>query len=364
MRPTAWSRPTPEACGAVSIWRPASSPVHRCSSWTSPPLDSIPRAGNACGESSVGWWLRSDCPSHHSVPRRGRRLADRIVVMDHGRVIAEGTPAELKASTGSQLLEVTLAAAPPACHRGLGGSASVRSPCPTAAGAAGAGSQRGRPGRERLRALDRRRACRWRTSRCTTLAGRRVRTPDGRARLRRGRKEVGVMSGSERPARACRAGDRAGPLAVLAGGRVGAHPPQPDPYPTGAAAALGRDHPAGAVHSALRLRFRLGHGRGRRRQLQAVRSRRPADHEPHDLHGGHRHRAQHGSEHRRDRPPAHTADGADAPSWSAARSRICWRRYFAAPSWRSPGWPSAGGRTPAWVGACRLRHRACCSATP
>jgi ABC-2 type transport system ATP-binding protein len=37
-------------------------------------------------------------------------LADRIAVIDHGRVIAEGTPAELKAATGSQLLEVTLTA--------------------------------------------------------------------------------------------------------------------------------------------------------------------------------------------------------------------------------------------------------------
>ncbi len=37
-------------------------------------------------------------------------LADRIAVIDHGRVIARGTPRELKAATGSQLLEVTLAA--------------------------------------------------------------------------------------------------------------------------------------------------------------------------------------------------------------------------------------------------------------
>ena len=37
-------------------------------------------------------------------------LADGIVVIDSGRVIARGTPRELKAATGSQLLEVTLAA--------------------------------------------------------------------------------------------------------------------------------------------------------------------------------------------------------------------------------------------------------------
>jgi ABC-2 type transport system ATP-binding protein len=46
-------------------------------------------------------------------------LANRIAVVDHGRLIAEGTPAELKASTGSQFLEVKLASPHPGAMEAL-----------------------------------------------------------------------------------------------------------------------------------------------------------------------------------------------------------------------------------------------------
>ena len=43
-------------------------------------------------------------------PGEADQLADRIAVIDHGKIIAEGTPGQLKASAGSEVLRVRLAA--------------------------------------------------------------------------------------------------------------------------------------------------------------------------------------------------------------------------------------------------------------
>ena len=106
---TASSRPTREACAAASTWPPPSWPARRCSSSTSPRPASTPRAARTSGGSSRSWWPRA--------PRvllttqyleEADRLARDIVVVDHGLVIAQGTPAELKADLGTSVVSVTL----------------------------------------------------------------------------------------------------------------------------------------------------------------------------------------------------------------------------------------------------------------
>ena len=53
---------------------------------------------------------RHDRAAHHAVPRGGRSPRDRIMVIDGGRTIAEGTPAELKQHFGATVVEITLQA--------------------------------------------------------------------------------------------------------------------------------------------------------------------------------------------------------------------------------------------------------------
>jgi ABC-2 type transport system ATP-binding protein len=48
---------------------------------------------------------------HHPVPRGGDRLCDRLAIIDDGRIIAEGSPEELKVQMGHDVVSVSLAAA-------------------------------------------------------------------------------------------------------------------------------------------------------------------------------------------------------------------------------------------------------------
>ena len=115
---SAWARPpggspapTAAGCSAGSTWPWASSTGPRCCSSTSPPPASTPSRGPACGTRSAG--LAGDegltvlLTTHYL--EEADRLADRVAIVDRGRVVAEGTPDALKAELRGDAIQLELA---------------------------------------------------------------------------------------------------------------------------------------------------------------------------------------------------------------------------------------------------------------
>ena len=97
------SAPTRAACAGGSTSRPASSGARRSCSSTSRPSGSTRAAARRCGTSIAelaGEGVTVFLTTQYL--EEADRLADRVAVLDGGRIVAEGTPAELKRRVADQ----------------------------------------------------------------------------------------------------------------------------------------------------------------------------------------------------------------------------------------------------------------------
>ena len=128
----AWSRPTRAACAAASTWRRRWSRGPTCCSCDEPTTGLDPRARNELWdvlESLVDDGATLLLTTQYL--EEADRLADDIVVIDHGRVIARGDSRELKRQVGGAQIFATVADAGAARRRGRARSRASPTPPPT-----------------------------------------------------------------------------------------------------------------------------------------------------------------------------------------------------------------------------------------
>ena len=105
--PIGSSAPTPGGCAGRWISPQAWSEHLSSSSWTSRRPASTPAVATSCGtRSGISSPGAPVCSSPRNISRKRISSAARIAIVDHGRVITEGTPDDLKAGLGLDVVEV------------------------------------------------------------------------------------------------------------------------------------------------------------------------------------------------------------------------------------------------------------------